>query len=235
MKAYRTYRGKDVNMLTACSVIVDTALANQDYLVSKRAVWASPFFNNLKTRIDGSLDLLGTDVAAEQRQSTQFVLSIQTNAISDLQEVKIQIDEDFKSDKIRHEEILKNLGYAVYYKNTRSKDQEALVQLLFRFKDNLSPTLRNELETKGVSTETLDRIVSYATDLHNANVTQERLKNIKHTLSAEILAEFNALYSDVIGIAKIARNFYKGNPSMLEAFSYTKVYNKLNVAPKPKK
>jgi hypothetical protein len=36
MKIQRNYTGKDVDMLTACATIVENAIANQDFLVSKR-------------------------------------------------------------------------------------------------------------------------------------------------------------------------------------------------------
>lgn len=54
MNTKHTYTGKDVDMLTTCATIVENAIANQEFLVSKRKNWANPFFADLKTRIDNA-------------------------------------------------------------------------------------------------------------------------------------------------------------------------------------
>ena len=233
MKTTRNYQGKDVDMLTTCATIVENAIANEEYLVNKRIVWDNPFFANLKTRIDNAFsDFLGIDSASEQRKATQTVTQIQTQALDDLAELKIQIEEDFKSDKTRRAEILKQLGYTDFHKQAQAKDQEALVQLLYRFKNNLTPELRNEITEKGTDETILDSICSYADQLSTANITQETLKSTRKTITKEAVAEFNAIYDEVISIAKIARNFYKGNPTKQDEFSYSKIRKKLNAAPR---
>ena len=229
MKTTRNYQGKDVDMLTACATIIENAIAKQDFLVSKRRNWAEPFFRNLKIRIDNAFsNFLGIDSASQQRKATQTVTEIQTIALNDLAELKIQIEEDFKSDKIRRDEILKTLGYTDFHKQAQAKDQEALIQLLYRFRSNLTNELRNEITEKGTDNEILDHISSYADQLSQANITQETLKGSSKTITEEAVVEFNAIYSEVISIAKIAHNFYKGNPITQDEFSYSKIRKKLN-------
>jgi hypothetical protein len=46
-----------------------------------------------------------------------------------------------------------------------------LIQLLFQFKKNLTPALKDEIVTKGTAKATLDGIVTYADGLIGANVT----------------------------------------------------------------
>lgn len=229
MNTKRTYTGKDVDMLTTCATIVENAIANQEFLVSKRKNWADPFFADLKTRIDNAFSqFLGIDSASDQRKATQTVTQIQTVALEDLAELKIQIEEDFKFNKPHRDQILKTLGYTDYHKQAQAKDQEALVQLLYRFKANLTDELKNEITAKGTDEATLDRISSYADQMASANITQETLKGSSKLITEEAVTEFNAIYDEVISVAKIARNFYKGDPAKQDEFSYAKILKKLN-------
>mgnify|MGYP001618603559 FL=1 len=124
----RTYTGKDVDMLTACATIIEQAIIHKTFLISKRANWADPFLPNLKTRIATAFsDFLGIDNAEQLREATQTLSGIQTNALRDLAEFKVQITEDFKSNKKRRDEILNKLGFTAHHKDAQGKDQEALI------------------------------------------------------------------------------------------------------------
>jgi hypothetical protein len=225
----RIYKGKDVEMLTTSATITGNAIICETFLSSKRQGWAPPYFSDLKKRIDAAFtNYLGLDSALAQRSATQAVLQIQAAALSDLSDVKVQIEADFKSDKPRRTEILKQLGYTDFYSQARKKDQEGLIRLLYRFRANLTSALTDEITAKGINTDYLDRISSYADRLSQANITQETVKGAKKIITSEAVTEFNAIYEEVISIAKIARNFYRGDPDRQELFSYTKIHKRLN-------
>lgn len=227
----RNYKGKDVEMLMTGSTILETAITNQDELVPRRSTWAPPYFSDLKKRIDAAFqNHLGIDSAKDLRQSTQVLLGIQRQAIKDLAIAKIQIDEDFKKDPTRRTEILKQLGFTGYLKDAQRKDQEAMISLLYMFKQNL-PGLRAEIEGKGTDKATLSAIMGYADTLKNANVSQETFKGSKKTVTAAALAEFNAIYDEVISICKIAAKFLIDKPYLKEQFSFSKVNKALNNKP----
>ena len=148
--------------------------------LQKRSTWADPFFTNLKTRIDTAVQtFLGVDSAKNLRQATQVVIGLQKNAILDLAEFKIQVVEDFKSDKIRRDEILNQLGFTSYHKGAQKGDQEALINLLFQFKTNMVAALKTEITAKGTAATLIDRIITYANTLKNADVTQETFKGTR--------------------------------------------------------
>ncbi len=139
----RNYKNKDVEMLITASTIIENAIANKVFLQKKRSTWADPFFNNIKDRIENAIQTyLGVDSAKDLRQATMTVLGIQKEAISQLAELKIQISEDFKSEKPRRDEILNQLGFTSYLKDVQKKDQKALINLLFQYKTNLSKDLK---------------------------------------------------------------------------------------------
>ena len=233
MTTKRNYLGKDVDMLTTSATITENAIANVEFLNSKRTSWTDEFFAGMKERIDNAFsNYLGIDSASQMREATQIVVQIQSKALNDLAELKIQIEEDFKSNKTRRDEILKFLGYATFYKMAQTRDQKALIQLLYQFKMSLTDDLRSEITQKGTSSILLDHINSYANELSQANISQETFKGSKKTITQEALNEFNAIYDEIISIAKIARKFYKGNPVMQDLFSYSKILKKLNASPR---
>lgn len=225
----RKYKTKDVEMLTATATIIENAIANKTFLQSKRTTWADPYFEDLKTNIQNTTDTyLGKDAAQQMRQATQIVLSIQAQALNDLAEFKVQIEQDFKNTPIQRTEILTQLGFTTYHKLAQKGDQEGLVNLLFQFKTNLNATLNAEIVSKGTAQTTIDNIIGYATTLKNANITQETYKGTRKEITDEAINAFNQIYDLVISIAKISSNFYKTDKTKQQLFSFAKVTANLN-------
>jgi hypothetical protein len=229
----RNYNTKDVDMLVTASTILESAITNKAFLQSKRSTWADPFFDDLKAKTDNAVQTyLGVDSAKDLRQATQALTGIQKQAIKDLAEAKVQISEDFKSNKTERDEILKQLGFTTYHKDAQKGDQEGLINLLFQFKTNLTPALKNKIIAKGTAQILLDTITGYADTLKNADVSQESYKGSKKTITAAALKEFNEIYDNIISICKIAGKFYKDQPALQDQFSYSKVAKKLNAQAK---
>ena len=227
-KVLRKYSNKDVEMLTAIATIIENALANKTFLQSKRSTWVDPFFEDLKTKIEQTTDtFLGKDAAKQMREATQVVTQIQKQALSDLAEFKVQVEQDFKSNPVQKTEIITQLGFATYFKTANTGSQEALVNLLFQFKSNLSAALNTEIVAKGTAQATIDAIVGYAEALKNANISQETFKGTRKEITDEAINAFNEIYDQVISIAKIASNFYKTDKSKQQLFSFSKVISNL--------
>lgn len=225
----RNYKKKDIEMLTAIEVIIDNAIANKAFLQSKRSTWADPFFDNIKTQIQSTADThLGRDAARNMRLASQTVYTIQATALTNLSELKIQIEQDYKQQPTDKTEILTNLGFTTYHKQSQNGDQEALVNQLFQYKTNLTPTLKTELIAKGIAETTLDAITAQAQSLKDANISQETFKGTRKEITNEVITAFNAIYDTVISIANISKNFYKTDPIKKQQFSFTKITANLN-------
>ncbi len=219
-------------MLTTCATIVEHAIDNKVFLQSKRSTWEDPFFEELEARINSAFSTyLGIDNAKEMRAATKIVLAVQAVALNLLAEFKVQVREDFKADPDRRDEILNVLGITTHHDDAQNGDQEALIELLMKFKLNMTPALETEITDKGMAPATIASIVAQADILNNANITQETLKGSRPEITAEAITEFNAIYSEVISIAKIAHNFFKGDEHKQDLFSYAKVLSNLNSTP----
>ncbi|WP_293893602.1 hypothetical protein [Flavobacterium sp.] len=228
----RKYKTKDVEMLTATATIIENAIANKTLLQSKRTTWADPFFEDLKTNIENTTNTyLGKDAAKDMRKATQIVLSIQAQALNDLAEFKVQIEQDFKANPTQKTEILTQLGFTTYHKLAQNGDQEGLVNLLFQFKTNMDATLNAEIIAKGTAQVTIDNIIGYADTLKNANISQETYKGTRQEITDEAIQAFNGIYDQVISIAKISSNFYKTDKKKQQLFSFAKVVSNQNSQP----
>lgn len=230
----RLYAGKDVEMLLVAAVIIKHAIANKNFLIAKRSTWVDPFFDNLFTKIDAAFStLLNINNAKDLRDATQALLSIQKSALDDLVELKVQLEVDFEDEPQTLKNILSDLGFTNYYTAAkRKKDQEALIQLLFKFDTALTAKLKLDIVTAGTSADLLDNIVGYAKVLRDANVTQETAKDLRKDASDEKVSELNAIYKSMIGVARIASTFYKNQPLEKAKFSYSGNLKQLNLQTK---
>lgn len=227
----RNYNTKDVDMLVAAATILESAVTNKAFLQAARSTWADPFFEALQTKIDTAVQQhLGIDSAKDLRLSTQALTVIQKQALKDLAQAKVQITEDFKTNKPRQAEILNQLGFTAYHKDAQNGDQEALISLLFHFKTNLTQDLQTEISTAGAPESLLQAITGYADELKDADVAQEGFKAQRKIITAAAVQEFNEIYDTVISICKIAANLYKDQPLLQEQFSFHRVSAALNAA-----
>lgn len=232
----KKYTVKTVDFLIASDTIIDSAIANQPFLETKRSNWKISFFQDIKTQINQAIqNHLGLDSAKELREASQVVYTIVTQALIALAEVKVQIEEDFKDTPSQKNEILNTLGFSNYFFNARKGDQEALINLLYQFKTNLTQTLNDQIVAKGTAQATIDAVTSYSDELKNADVLQEGKKGTRKELTAAAINEFNNIYDKIISITRIAAKFYKTDKAKTDQFSFTKVAKNINNTKPPKK
>jgi len=227
----RNYNYSDVDMTMASKTVLESFKAYLSELSGIRTNWTPEYADDLSTRIDNVIDnYLGIDSKKELRDATEKVLSVQMPAKRDLSFFKTQIEVDFVNDSRKKNEILKQLGFTKLLKKVQNNDQEALIQMLYMFRRHMSDGLKNEITEKGTDPSLIDRIIGYGNTLKLANVSQEALKESTKTISDEAAQELCAIYEEVIGICKIASNFYMYEPLKKEQFSFSKVVSNMNAA-----
>lgn len=227
----RIYKGSDAGMLTTCDTITENAIGNKERLIEKREGWKDPFLPDIKMRIaDAFKNHLGVDNAMGLRAATALVLGMQADVIKTLSQIKVQIEEDFKDNKARRDEILKQLGFTDFFKKVQSRSQEALIGMLFRFKATLLTDLKQEIVNKGTAAATLESILAYADQLEALNVSQETLKGGRKDVTAAAVTEFNAIYSEVISICRIVSRLFADDKLFIEKFSYSRILKQLSAS-----
>jgi len=217
-------------MLLASKTIVETLKSNLSDLSIARSNWNEEYANQLATKIDNAIEnYLGLDKKKELRDTTANLAAIQEPAMRDLSFIKTQIEVDFDGEA---KEIIKTLGFDKNLRAVQNRDQEALIELLYSFKKGLNNKLRENIIAKGTAPELIDRIIAYADQMKQTNISQETLKETTKELSDEALQEFNNIYDQVIGICKIASSFYQFDTLKKDQFTFTKVVENMNVAKK---
>lgn len=225
----RKYKVKDVDFIIASDTIIDSAIANQPFLQTKRANWTMDFFQGIKEEINNATqNHLGLDSAKQLRDATQIVYDIQEQALDELAEFKVQVEEDFKDNPTQKIEILNNLGFTTYIFNARKGDQEALIDLLFQFKTNMTSDLSELIVTKGTAQTTINNIINRADQLIQADVIQEGKKGTRKELTATAVNEFNTIYDKIISITRISAKFFKNDKAKSDQFSFQKVAKNIN-------
>lgn len=226
MATRRKYKGTAAQMLTACATMVENAIEHKDFLTTKRANWADPYFPDLKLKIeDAFTEHLGMDSGKATREATRVVLELQKAAIEDLGDLKVQIEVDFEA--ARRKEILTQLGLREHYKSVTNKNQQALVELLLTFQKNMTNDLKAELMAKGVAEVLITDTISRANALRDANISQETLKLARTKLTEGAVEALNEIYTEVMGIARIAKRFFKGDKSSQLQFTYSHILNNM--------
>lgn len=236
MAKNRMYNCKDVDMLLAAQIIAKNFLTNMSELSEVRTDWTEAYANELIARIEHTTQTyLGIDAQKNQREATAALAAIQAPAMHDVSFLKAQVDDDFKKEPVKRAEMLTTLGFDSYLKPLQKGKQDALIQFLFKFKQNLSEPLRQEIEAKGTSPKLIERILGYADTMLKANVTQESFKASSKEVTQEGLDAFNAIYDEVIGICKKAKVYYGNQPLKKEQFAFSKVLAKMGAAPQKSK
>lgn len=230
MTQIRMYNAKDVEMLMASKTIVNSLQVNLSDLSMVRSNWTEDYVSNLNDKIDHAVDTyLGLDKKKELREATAALAAIQAPALRDLAFMKTQIEVDFGKEA---KEINKNLGYEKYLSKARNGDQEAMIQLLFAFKKGMKDRLKTDIVAKGTNPALIDRIVACAGQLSNANIVQESLKSSGKTVSETALKTFNEIYTEIIGICKIASAYYQSDDVLKAQFAFSRVVANMNVTRK---
>jgi hypothetical protein len=219
-------------MLKVAAAILSHAEEYETEIVAKRPGFAAPFFATVKTRIDDALlNIIGMRTAESLVQSTIAMLQIRQNALNDLSFFFTNLEEDYKDNKDLLRIRLATLGFEEHYTQAFMK-QSPLIQLLFKFKLNMSATLKAEIESKGMDLTLIPRIISYADALNTAEDVQESLKGGRPVLTADKLAELNAIYGQAITVARISNKIFKNDPARKQLFNFSKTYRNLR-APAP--
>ena len=228
--AERKYSYKDVEMLVSAKTLTENFKAHKAAIVATRATWADPFIANFQTRIDTAISTyLGLDPKKDLKLATQQILQLQAQALINLALFKVNIAADYATDKTRLNWLLDTLGFTAHHKASQTGDQEALVELLQKFKLNMTAALKTEITTKGTSSTLITDIVNSADPIKNANVSQEGLKGSTKGLTDEAVKEFNAIYAQAMAIGTITAKLFKSDPIKRDKFTFTKLTSDLNV------
>lgn len=215
-------------MLICISVIITAAIQHKAALIAERASWADPFLDDLLATINQIIQTyLGVDNSAQLREKTALLEVIRASSYEHLSKINTQMRRDYRQTPNRLAELYATLGFNKNWSGTKSKDQEATIDLLFAFKQNLTPSIRTEMVAKGINATRIDAVMANAQTLLDSNITQEAAKKLVPTLTEAANQAFNNIYDRAMDVAIISRQLFK-DASIKDQFSYSKALAALN-------
>jgi len=226
--ANRNYRCSDAKLLVVSNVVMENFEQHKDQLIAKRKTWADPFADELKSKIEKALDILGINTKIEQTATTRQLVNRQAKALENVTTFKIQTEVDFEDDPGMLKQIEDALGFSKSYDRAKSGSQEALIELLTTFKINMTPELRKKIENAGTDGAIIDELIDMRDEINTLNVQQEMLKGSTTRDTALNVEELNDIYKQVIGICKIAPRLLPHVPTAAEDFSFSRILNRLS-------
>lgn len=227
MSEKHAFPGKTVNAVIAMKVVAMNFTDLISDLSKARTNWTPDYATTLTNRVDTvSANFLGVKARDELFKATRTLNQLIEPAKTDLSTVKKNIEVDFKGNEPALREILNTLGY----KNGISVSEMAqseLVLLLLTFKRELTPDLLAQITDRGMPAEIPNRIVTYAQQINDANAIQEKLKTSTKDGTDSVIKELNDLYNEIIGICKLASDYYRKDPVKKEMFTFSKILHNI--------
>lgn len=235
----RIYSAADVVMLMVLEIIIENAIDNQVELLAENDNWTQAFFDAQLKKIESAYkDILGLDPKKNLRKATIIVKSITATVMPNLSTFTVNLEAAILDDD-RREEILKNLGFAEYYKKAQNRSLPDLVNLLYQFKTNMDATLTAEVtNNNNIKESFITDITDVADILKNQNVDRDSLKTSSKNVTATGIIQLNDLYKTTVKrFAKLAVNYYKkkGEKVKAEMFTFTRLKKTVDAPTAPKK
>ena len=133
-------------------------------------------------------------------------------------------------------ELLTLLGFTAFAKKAQTRDQIALIELLTKFKKNMTADVKAEVTaSKDIKATVVDTLVGFADTLQHKNITQETYKVKSKEVTAEGVIALNNTYSAVVSnFSKLVLDFYTKKKSPKKVlFSFTGIVKTVQASAKP--
>ncbi len=189
------------------------------FFTARNPEMTAGYGQGLETRINQAIISFTTDKRLEQKAATRDIKAIVADGKIKLSDLFTDISVVYRNDKPRVAILKNELGYTQFNKKASINVQEAIIQYLFTFADNL-PTFRAELVGKKIDAARLDAIAQLAEECKNANVTQELSKSKSKRLTAEQQTEMNALYTEVMAICRLGKSIFRKDKEKWQLFNF---------------
>jgi hypothetical protein len=230
----RMFKGSAIQMLLASKIIMENAILLVAKIKALRPKWDEKYLAGVSDTVSGILkNDFGYDASASIKEKTEEVLAKEGTAKVLLQQVKMQLELDFRKDEAKSQRFLIALGLDSA-KHISNASQDMVVEMLSKFRKNLTPAMEKELVDAGMSPQTFTDLKLLADDFPVLDVEQEVLKSTQKEISAALNDKLNTIYDEVITIAKMASSML---PDKLDAekFNFTRTLKQVGYKEPPKK
>jgi hypothetical protein len=222
---------KPLPVLVAALAVADHFEAEKQVFIGEKPLWNDPFIATFREAVSRVMnEFYGINTKEELQKQTRLVNELAGKVHDDLEMVKTQIERGFRATPERGEWVLAKLGFNEYWSKASNSNQSMLIGLLLAFRNNLDQALLAELEQHEVNSARLDKLLSYADTLNQANITQESLKGSTKLDTEKAVLALNDIYDRAMDICAIGRQLFKNDKLKKELFVFGKLVKKQGTA-----
>jgi len=220
----KMFNCSNMDLLLTANTIAENFKDNIDELSEANDNWNGTYADDLKARIDNAIrNHIGVNPRKDLRNATLNLNKLIADVKNDLSSFKVSVRSFYHEQPDKIEEIFNNLGVKHYFRKSTSKSQGNFIKMLCTFRTNMTDDYRKEFKTIGIKDSIIDNIINKAGAIEAANVLQEKLKGVAIIIASDNIALYNSIFTEIIGISKIAAAFYRKNPAKKNLFTFTKI------------
>jgi hypothetical protein len=199
----KKYKGTPLQMLLALRIVLENAILIAEKIKEVRPKWDEAFLRAHLKKVNGILfDEFGIDFTMSLQERSDIIGRVEVTARRLLQQIRVQIDLDFRTDYSKHAQLVQDLGF---YKarSLETISQSQLLVILQIFSDNMTPEYQSMLVDAGMNPKLIEDACLLADECALLNVEIESIARIKNPLPydrADLLVD---LYESIMGITTI--------------------------------
>lgn len=199
----RKYKGTPLQMLLALRVILENAIRIADKIEEVRPKWDEAFLKSCLDRVNAILqDEFCINFTMSLQERTVIIGRVEAAARIILQQIRVQIDLDFKKDYQNHAFLTQALGF-YRMKSLDLVSQCALLTALQIFCKNLTPEVEQLLVDAGMNPKLIAEAVRLGKECETLNVELDSFARTTVDLSYDKVNLLVSLYDEVMDIVTI--------------------------------
>jgi hypothetical protein len=229
----RKFKGTPAQMLFALKIVVSNALLFVDKIKEVRPKWNEAYFHSLQNDIHCILvkdfEIDDTTTLVEKMEHLSLV---EAKIKTILQQIKIQLDFDFRKDTYRYCNLIGLLGYT---QNMRVEglSQSNLLMLTQRFCSNITPEIETEFVDAGMNPMLINDANQVGNEFLALVVEQGAIGRTLGYLNSEMGKLLADIYEEVISISSILETLLPDAPE-LDTISYPRALAEVGYVERPK-
>lgn len=230
----KKYKGTPLQMLLALRSILENAISMADLIKTVRPKWDQAFLESQLEVVNNALRThYGVTFSMSLTDRTEIISRVAGSARTILQQIKVQIDLDFRKDYGKHAELSSTLGLNKVKDLSCTTDNCVLV-VLQCFSSGITAELKNDLTNAGMNPKLIDDAVSLAGECGSLNVEIDRFDRTPSGLTYEQSRQMEEIYQAVDDITTII-SVLLPDVAEVESLSYEKALLAIGYVEPPKR
>lgn len=199
----RKYKGTPLQMLLALRIVLENAIRIADKIKEVRPKWDEAFLISCLDRVNAILQVeFRINFTMSLHERTEIIGRVEAAARIILQQVRVQIDLDFKNDYQNHAFLTQTLGF-YRLKSLDLVSQCVLLTTLQIFCKNLTPEVEQLLVDAGMNPKLIAEVQRLGRECEMLNVELDTFARNTVDLSYDKVNLLVNLYDDVMDMTTI--------------------------------